>query len=195
MVSNHHQPTTRTQRPFRLLQHILQRLQLPVYLDTQSLIHLCQILLLLLFRHAGCDHLQKLFRASNHLPRPGIHYQINQPSHVIHLPVVPKNPNQILLAICIQNIRSLQPTPLVHPHIQFRIKPEGETPSRLVKLVRRHTQIGQNPVRLVVPAVAQEIPQIPKIMIHKNKPTIIRHVSQRIGILIETDQATILQSL
>ena len=136
VIRDHHQPTAGTQCPLRLLQHILQCLQLPVHLDTQSLIHLRQVLLLLLFRHAGSDHLQKLLRASDHLLRPGLHDQVNQPSHVIHLPVVPENPGQILLAICIQNIRGLQPAPLVHPHVQLRVKPEGEPPPRLVELVR-----------------------------------------------------------
>ena len=148
-----------------------------------------QVLLLLLFSARRSDHLQKLLRASDHLLRPGLHDQVNQPSHVIHLPVVPENRVKSSSLYVFQNIRGLQPAPLVHPHVQLRVKPEGE-PRPASSNSCDDTPNRPESRRLVVPAVPQEIPQIPEIMIHENKPTIIRHVSQRRN-LIETDQATI----
>ena len=101
-----------------------------------------------------------------------------------------KKVGQLLLAIRGHHLGGRLQSPLVHTHVERTLEPERKSPLRVVEMVKRDTQIGQNPVDLLHAIVAHEVFQIPEIAVDKREPLIVETVAPGILVLVEREESS-----
>ena len=102
-----------------------------------------------------------------------------------------ENPCQIFDGVRRRDISSGQSVALVHPHVQRRIEPGGESARALVELVGANAQVGQQAIDAADAVEAEEVARVPEVFRNQREPFIRQRVGVCIGVLIKPEQATV----
>ena len=105
---------------------------------------------------------------------------------VLHFTIQIEDVGQLFFIIFIDNIGRCRTRTLVHTHIEWSIKAEGEPSLFGIEVMTRNAQVGQYTIYLCYAIIAHPIFQITKVATHKGKATVaFGHVLLCISILIK----------
>ena len=124
MVGDYDQSASFLQRSRSSIEEFLQRLHFLVDLNTQSLVNFCKELVLSELRQHPLQSPVQVGSGHDTGPFPGGTYQPRHFAALVHLSPQTENLLQFLLGVVVHDILGSKVSHIVHPHIQWSVKPE-----------------------------------------------------------------------
>ena len=89
----------------------------------------------------------------------------------------------LLLAVVVHHVGGRQCGALVHAHVERCVGAQRESSAGLVEVVRRHAQVGQQPVDVLFAIIAHPLLHVAEVAAHKHQPLVVV-VDVLLGILV-----------
>ena len=171
-------------------QQPLQRVQLVVGLDAQSLECLCQVFLQVPGVEGRSQGVGQLRRGQDGGDGARLHYGVDKNARPFQVGVRAEYALQFF-GRSFRNDPGGSPLPLlIHAHVKRSVLAERETALAAVEVMERYAQVGKNAVHFVAPVIVKEIGDEPVVGVYKCKPGIVGSVLQGVDVAVETEKVS-----
>ena len=129
------------------------------------------------------DDGRQLASSGHGLARARCHQRSRQSASLLELAVEAEDVCQLIGSVAVHHVGSAAPRTLVHAHVQGGILAVAEASRRIVEVVARHAEVGQQAVDGVDAVVAHPVVEVAEVAAHE-LPAPVAAPAPRDGILV-----------